>query len=234
MNKQVLGRVLVSVAAGASLIWAVGAASIAKPLGGPPPTFAYGPGMSPLGHSQSAWTAKWWKWAIELPLVGHPFGNDSLHPFDVTEGQTGKVWFLCGTTDGVERTCTIPKGKYLFVAMINGEESSLEGFPDYPSQLAAAVAQADSIDPNSVYFTLDGVSLPNASNYRFLSPQISFNAPNPSILGGGGQGTAVADGYFVFLKKLPPGQHTLQFGGTIVVGGVPVFNVDETYHLTQL
>ena len=41
---------------------------------------------------------------------------------------------------------------------------------------------------------------------------------------------AMTDGYWVMLAPLSPGQHTLEFGGTV---GSPVnFTLDITYNLT--
>src|SRR6187551_4045089 len=56
------------------------------------------------------WSAKWWKWALELPLTAnHPLNDDP--GYDVTMGQSGPVWYL-GTPFGtINRTCTIPAGK---------------------------------------------------------------------------------------------------------------------------
>ena len=44
------------------------------------------------GNTYAQWSAKWWKWAMEFPITGHPFVADPS--FDVSQRQSGQVWFL--------------------------------------------------------------------------------------------------------------------------------------------
>ncbi len=245
MKSHVLARLLVSVLAGACVLWAVSGPSSALALGGhgQPQSFAYSPNAHVKGHSQEYWSAKLWKWLLEHPVLGHPAADTP--DFDVSSGQTGSVWFL-GTplvytpTDSTQRTVTIPEGKSLFVTLVSGEWSSLEGAPTEGEQRDIAVWQADHVVPGSLSCTLDGQTLANPDNYRQESPQFAFTAPNPWFWGSvSGPGTSVADGYYVFLKELQPGQHTLHFTGqfhfTLADDG---FDFDGyanmTYDITQL
>src|SRR6266568_1687794 len=54
------------------------------------------------GLTYSKWSARWWQWALSLQSLD----NCTVH-------QSGKVWFLAGTTGGpaVTRQCSIPAGK---------------------------------------------------------------------------------------------------------------------------
>src|SRR5689334_11660806 len=70
------------------------------------------PNSSPYGQSYSQWSAAYWQWLLALPVDGNP-GNDSPD-FDVTEGQSGHVWFLTGPFGTIERDVTIPTGTSLF------------------------------------------------------------------------------------------------------------------------
>src|SRR5262249_45679568 len=54
-----------------------------------------------------------------------------------------------------------------------------------------------------------------------------FGAPNDATQGHGGPGTAVAEGFYLFLHPLSKGSHTLHFGGAFDSGGI-----DMTYHIT--
>src|SRR5690242_4081489 len=72
---------------------------------------------SPYGQSYSQWSAAYWRWLFGLPVDGHP-GSDAPD-FDVTEGQSGRVWFLTGPFGTVERDVTVPAGTALYVALIN-------------------------------------------------------------------------------------------------------------------
>ncbi len=197
-----------------------------------PPTAQVG------GNTYGEWSAEWWKWAMALPADDyHPFWADADH-YDVTLGQSGKVWFLPGLFgDDQERDITIPTGTRLFVAIINAEASNVESDPwygeDAAAQLAAAQAFGDSIvDP---FCEVDGEALDDIDDYRFASPQFSFTAPNPNILVGGAtaSGTSVSDGYWAMIGPLSKGHHTIHFGGSFV--GAPYGldgSIDMTYHVT--
>src|SRR6266511_747464 len=56
----------------------------------------------PYGKTYGEWSATWWKWALELPVTGHPFIDDPS--FNVTSGQSGNVWFLAGVFGTVSRS----------------------------------------------------------------------------------------------------------------------------------
>jgi hypothetical protein len=193
------------------------------------------PQSSPFGQSYGQWSASWWQWFMEHPLTGHP-GIDSPD-FDVRSGQSGKVWFLATPFGTVERTVTIPTGTALFVAIANAEASSLEGSVTEADQRASAAWQADHIV--SVSCSVDGVSVQNLAAYRVQSPQFSFTAPDPWIFSPapGGEGTSVADGYFVMLAPFSAGTHTIHLTGLIhfAIGeGDPFdgdFSLDVTYNV---
>ena len=64
--------------------------------------------------------------------------------------------------------------------------------------------------------------------------EFPFTAPTPWIFNTvGGNGTAVADGYFLLLEPLPAGPHTIHYGGKFhipagVLGPDPVDIVKDT------
>lgn len=208
------------------------AARAANPKVFPPKAHMY-------DYSYAEWSARWWKWALELPPVAnHPFNDDP--GFDVTMGQSGEVWFLAAPFGTVVRTCTIPADKALFVAIINAEASDLEGLGNNEAdQITNAHYLASHIITAALNFTVDGNVIDNiSSSYLFVSPQFSFVAPTPWYFGAtGGNGTAVGDGYYVMVKPLSSGQHTIHFGGeflfTLANDGFDLdLPLDMTYHLT--
>ncbi len=194
-------------------------------------------GAHAFGKSYTQWNVAWWQWALGLPVAGHPF-NDTPG-FDVSDGQSGQVWFLATPTPGtaVVRNCAIPAGKALFIESLNSEWSSLEGFATEADQRAAADWYAQHM--HNVYFILDGRPLPNIGAYLVSSPQFTFTAPSPWIFGAtGGTGTTVAEGYCFLVAPLSVGQHTIRYGGWFhfsTADGDPFdYNapVDMTYNLT--
>ena len=235
MNHPLLARALpsISVCGGLALL-GLGLVGAGSPAQNPK---IFPPSAHPFGRSYAEWSEAYWQWGMALPLEGHPFLDTP--DFDVTDGQTGDVWFLASVFGTVERTCTIPAHTSLFVGMLNVETSSLEGVPTEAEQEATSIFFADHIVDLSC--TLDGVPVENLDAFRSLSQQFTFSAPSPWIFGEtGGTGTAVADGYYVFLKPLAPGQHVLRIEGAFhfsVEEGDPFdFDaaIDTTYNLIQL
>ena len=181
-------------------------------------------------------SAVWWQWALSQPVAGHPFVDDPA--FNVAAGQRGPVWFLATPFGTVDRYVTIPAGKFLLVGLMNAEGSDLEGMgTTYAEQREAATFQADHIQ--YVSCSIDGVTVPNIDSYRFISPQFHFCAPSPWIFGEtGGNGTSVADGYFVMAGPFLKGTHTINIKGAFhfaIAEGDPFdfdASADVTYHIT--
>ena len=189
------------------------------------------PGVIPPNARQTYknLSAQWWQWALSLPVTGHPFLG-CPDPSDT--GQSGPVRFLAAPFGPTECSLTVPPGKRLFFALVNAECSSLEDPPFHgdtaTEQRSCAQGFADSINPADLFCEIDTVPVQNLADFRFLSPQFTFMAPNPWIFGAiGGTGTAVGDGYYLLLAPLPPGSHTLHFGGQIFG-----MEIDITYRLT--
>jgi hypothetical protein len=226
MKRSTLALVLASTAACAGL-------AFGGSLGGGPGVLP--PKAKPYGQSYAQWTAKWWQWGLSQPVEGHPFVDSP--DFDVERGQSGQVWFLAAPLDTVVRTCTIPAGKALFVGVINSEWSDLEGYLTEQEQRDFAVWYANHM--RDVFVTLDGAAVSNIGNYRVESAQFGFSAPSPWIFGAtGGEGNAVADGYYVFIAPPSAGSHVLHFGGVAhfsTAEGDPFDYdgvIDTTYNLT--
>jgi hypothetical protein len=201
------------------------------------------PDSSPFGHTYGEWGARWWQYATSLngfDTTG--FGNCLGEP-------SGKVLFLAGTTDGsiADRTCTVPAGKAIFFPIINAEWSISEAqanknacivqaSPSGTSNAAlraCAVAQMDHV--TALDAAIDGVTLRDLKRYRAHSPAYDFTvAPGNSLVPCQGSGChAVADGYWIMLRPLTPGTHTVYFSGTASFPELNfVFKTGATYHLT--
>jgi hypothetical protein len=222
----------------------------ALPLLAQQPTGVAPPGSSPGGQTYPVWAGAWWQWFMQLPLtnsagVVHPGIDAGQAAFDVTEGQTGDVWFLAAPFGTVTRSATIPSGKSLFFALLNAEQSSLE---DPTCTTASCQASTATFLANHIVelsCEIDGVPVAHLSvcspapcSFRFINPQVTFTAPTPWIFGStGGTGTSVGDGYYIFLNPLSAGQHTIHYGGafsfTKQADGFRLFlRLEMTYHIT--
>lgn len=190
------------------------------------------------GKSYAEWSAKAAQFGMEHPLEGHP-GLDTPD-FDVRSGQKGEVWFLAGPFDTHERSVTIPDGKALFFILLNVDASSIEDPPFHGDTEAEQREIATFFGDHIVnaFFTVDGEAVENINDFRVSSPQFEFTAPTPWLFGAtGGTGTAVVDGYYVMLERLPKGEHTIHYGGafhfTLAEDGFDAdLPVDMTYHVT--
>src|SRR5262245_16171447 len=149
------------------------------------------PGILPVGSSAfgktfGEWSAVWWKFGLETPVAGNPFAEGGAFPLSKS------VWGLAAPLSSETFNVTLPVGKALFVALITLECSSLEPPPflgdTEEEQAKCAKFWADHITDVSV--KIDGVLAQNVLSYRVVSPQFSFTAPTPNILGvPGGTGT---------------------------------------------
>lgn len=184
------------------------------------------PGEKWAGHSYPELVSAWTNWLTAEPIATNPaFDTDgSLCGLN----QQGDVWFLASTFDGVaHRTCEIPADTGIFLSL-GGVFVSFA--PEFPAASDACLAVGSSLErvrcdvnddvpvaPNvSFSVTIDGQQVQDLTAYRAQSAPGGFTlqVPNPSFLTdlgfpAGNRTPAVADGYFLFLKPLKPGRHTL-------------------------
>jgi hypothetical protein len=199
--------------------------------------------MVVYGRTYSEWSAAWEQWADSIPVDNHPLFDNG----DCSVGQSGPVWFLggkfcanngtnCGTNN-VVRSCKVPHGKALYVAVFNSEDSTLED-PARP-QIAdlRAFAAGNMEGTANLSMTVDGAPIPNLKDrFRIQSPAFVFTLPDKDFLTAVGEGPFTAgsyfpgvdDGVYVMLEPLPLGHHTIHFHGEM-----PAFNfvLDITYHM---
>jgi len=195
----------------------------------------------PYGHTYNEWLARFHQWSMSLPLEGHP--QLDTDEFDVTEGQSGKVWFLGAPFGTVVRNITIPRGISLFFEIGGSECSSLEppdsGFHGDTEEEQRACAKFWTDHLVDISCEVDGVAVKDLWSYRFVTSQFTFTAPSPWIFAEtGGNGTSVADAYAVMLPPLSAGKHTLHYtelfhfsvdDGDLFDGD---FGFDLTYNVT--
>jgi hypothetical protein len=186
------------------------------------------PGEEFLGKSYSELASEWTNWLVTEPIATNPAFDPDGRFCD--RNQSGQVWFLASTFGGVaDRTCEVPAGKAIFLSLGGVFVSFAPEFPaagDPCLQLATSLEQVRCdvnedvpVAPNvSFEVTLDGEPVEDLFAFRAQSQPGGFTlrVPNPSFLtdlglAAGDRSPAVADGYFLFLKPLHPGEHTLNF-----------------------
>jgi len=210
--------------------------------------------MSPhsvvAGKTLGEWSALWWKWAYAIPANDNP-------TLDTTGakakfGDVGPVFFLAGwfgTPPGpVTRTVTIPGQKFIFFPIENAVDDNVGNGCTVPTTTPCAgrltidqlFAQLEGfLNVTALHASIDGQSVSDLFDHRERAPAFSYvyqltDNLAEAVLGYAGPDSAgtvfpaVAEGYYLMLRPLPPGQHTIKFGGTF--GGVG--SLDMTYQLT--
>lgn len=198
----------------------------------------------PFGADMATWGERATQWVYAQPLSSSPLFDPT--GANCAVGQEGPVWYVARIAGppvfSGERSCTIPHEKAILLyigAAVDTYPCPPEfGFEPAPGQslydfLAAdAKAVLDSVDFLEV--SIDGRQLDDVMSYRFASDDIftitgdlSLQAFLDPCITGAAQ-PAVIDGFFMIVKPLTRGEHT------IVVHGTNTFGHDKrfTYHLT--
>ena len=191
-----------------------------------PWSFAAGPELvipardAVADRTQEMWSARWWMWAASFQDGPGPVRD--LTGTLCGEGQEGEVFFLAGTYERrpIARTCKVPAGKYLFFPLVNYVVWPQSGAG--PCEAYKSTAREMTDEPIALFAELDGKALPDLEKRR-LAPDECFNMNAKS---GGPRVLAASNGYWLMLKPLPRGKHTLHFGGML-----PSLRQDVTYTL---
>jgi len=182
---------------------------------------------NPYGQSYVKWTEKWWQWLFSIPKDQNPVTDKTGE--NCGKGQKGPVWFLAGTTRNrlrAQRSCVIPDGRSILFPIIVSQFSHSEKPTLNHRELVRYTA--DDINETSVLeVIIDGIHLRNLSKYRiqsyFILDLVRGNIwdvqPGPTW--------AASDGFWVFLKPLNKGKHTISFHGV-----EPNFETSVTYDIT--
>jgi len=202
----------------------------APPVQDKPKVKIYDPGSTPHGMSYVEWSQAWWEWALSFPLDESPVTDETGELAGL--GQSGPVWFLAGTFGGaVERTVTIPKDKALFFPIVNLIGVFIPGPGEVPPTEEKFRALADFVIESGVTFecTIDGVEIEGLNDFRTQTGLFAVTVAEGGLFPGGTYEPAISDGFYLMIKPLKPGSHTIHFAGTIALFGL---EVEATYHIT--
>jgi hypothetical protein len=202
------------------------------------------PGVAPpnstiYGQSYGDWAAAGWQYVVGFPAATNPLNDPE--GTNCADGQSGPVFFLVGTSGGAaERDeCVAPVGKSIFFPAMNffcaaPEDGTVE-------EMVALCSWATDLITD-VQVTVDGMPVEGLKeDYRFPSPVFPFDGaidnPYDTFCGGVPSGTCYegahtagfSDGYWIMLRPLSVGQHTIHMFGYLADWD---FMVDVTYNLT--
>ncbi len=181
---------------------------------------------SPYGISYADWTAKWWKWAFSIPKENHPLLDKMDKYYDVN--QSGPVWFLAATVEGtIHRICQIPYGKAILVPVLNYGGTLADEPSCKTDQDLVLFAKKEMDEISDLEVRLDKQDLPT---FRIRSPIFDVVLPQANLCNGTpGPTRGTADGYWLFLRPLDIGSHTIESVGSCKAG---TFKIKATYEIT--
>lgn len=161
-----------------------------------------------LDRPQSEWSQAYLQWVATFPRGSSPVSDTS--GAQCAAKQSGEVWFLA-TSDGtapVERSCAVPVGKTLFLPIANVLERSGNREPDCEGM--ARVASRNLQQVSGLSLTIDGRPVDELRDHRQASA--GCFALGARLVPRVDAKTAVSDGWYVMLRPLPVGAHTIVVG----------------------
>jgi hypothetical protein len=200
------------------------AVSSSAALAGPPLT--YSPDQVVFGNKMNEWSAEWWQYILSIPTSVNPLVDPTNN---CMVAQHGPVWFLVGAANA---TCSIPQGKALFFPILNLVDVNTTN--QSVAQLRAEIAPCMT-GASNLTLHVDGQYVAIGSQQHVLSVPFAITLPADNLFGlpSGIYSPAVDDGYYVMLKPLAVGPHTITFTGNSP-GCLPFtgpFSVNVTYTL---
>lgn len=199
------------------------------------------------GKTYAEWSVKWWEWVFSIPVDRNPLLDDGTGKF-TTAAQSGDVWFLAGSwkeTPPDAINLDVPEGKAIFFPIINAESSKIEGFGNNEAELRSDVEKTIGYVTDKSA-SVDGKVIENLDKYKAESdlfvlwlPPDNVKGQPTNVLGiSVGQkrssSIAVADGYWIMLKPLPAGKHTIKIYGKAEIPDHPAFVTKMTYNLNVI
>jgi len=164
------------------------------------------------GLSQEGWSRVWWQWAATFERYESPIADATGEL--CTNNQSGDVWFLAGTYGSARtiRTCTVPRGKHLFFPIINYVVMP-RGTRSLSCAAAIGTAARVTDDLSRILLEVDGEPYEGLVAHRQATRECfdlgALSVPPIHLY------PAAANGYYVMVRPLPPGEHVINFGGVL-------------------
>lgn len=183
----------------------------------------YSADSCPYGLTYGRWTVEWWRWFLKTPKSTNPILDDS-GKFASVNQPNRNVWFLGGKVGDEslsfpKRFCKIPSSYSILFPVINCEANPLECPELTTSKQLREKVESDENTIISKYCKVDGNFVPVQ---RIKSDpnifHLKIDRDNAYDVAEGGETFAAADGYWVFLRPLPVGEHEVSFRGSCEYG----------------
>ena len=192
------------------------------------------PNKKSYGKTYGQWAAAWQQWAFSIPADQSPFLDETGASAGV--GQSGPVWFLAGNFGGTTvRNITVPEGKSISFPVVNSFFIRTE--PTEPTDIVGIRAILQGFLAGASFSCeIHGRSVVDLADYYTESPLFNETlfADNLFGLDPGVYGPAMTAGYYLMVKPLRPGAHTIHFNALLPnrPGEGDDFSLDVTYNIT--
>ena len=196
-----------------------------------PHSLVFPPHANPYGRTYGEWSALFWQ-----SLLAGPFDPDAC-----SIGQSDNVLFLSATAGGLgEFACDVPSGTALLLTVLTGAFWCPDDCQPNACAPGGTIAElracaASGFDIATVLeCEVDGDPVENILSYRAESPVFSgvIGPSNPFGFPPHPYGPAVADGIWIMVRPLSPGEHTIHFRAVLGPIEEPVFETESTHHIT--
>lgn len=185
----------------------------------------------PLGKHYGYWLTKFWDWWGNVGIADTPTIKDypCYHSSLGNSTANGVIFLVDVLTIGrnVEYACTIPANQSLLIPLVESEyDTGTESYEHASDQTLLDAAKALDNGPSYVV-KIDGTEVPKQliDNNRAQSPfwNATWKDKN-QFESKAGTFRAVAEGFWLFLKPLSPGLHTVSYAASSpkYSGNVPI------------
>jgi hypothetical protein len=179
----------------------------------------------PYGVTYGQWTVRWWNWFMSAPKYTNPI-LDKTGRFASVNQPSDYVWFLAGKLgdgkrDIPNRFCKIPGSRSILFPVINCEANCVE-YPELANEID--IINKVERDENTIVLKECLVDSKPVPAQRIKSDPVVFDLKivkdNAIGIEGPRRTIASADGYWVFLKSLSAGKHSIEFHGSCENGNL--------------
>jgi len=179
------------------------------------------------GRNQSEWSHEYWRWHLSFSADEKLSGD--ISDMQCAKKQSGPVWFLAGgiSSDPIVRHCEIPAGRHVFIPVL----ASLTRCTKQDMEQNKNTHNRNDVpitDMTDLRVEIDGKQISNLTSWRKATDCFMLQTTEGAIPADYSD-YWVSDGYWVILKPLHIGKHTIKFGGRFLTYGV---SKNVQYNLT--
>jgi hypothetical protein len=170
---------------------------------------------APYNMTYEDWIIKFWQYISSLPRDRNPVTDETGEHCGEDQGSLNVFFLAFSSGGGAARTCDIPGGKGILIPVNVVACTLVELGPGSTEEDLHTCAREDESSNPGLFLSVDGREFRELEKYRVHSRAFDITLPNDPFFGVPGPTRAVADGYWIILEPLSPGQHDIHFKATL-------------------